>query len=364
MSSAKQRAYQLWTVPKDMLPFQLESGEKLHELEVAYHTFGSLNEARSNAVLVLHAFSGDSNAMKWWYTMVGPGKPIDTDKYFVICSNVLGGCSGTTGPASINPQTNKPYGFSFPIPSIRDMVRVQALLLDHLNVKKLIAAIGGSMGGMQALEWAKTFPDRLKSSIVIASTTRLSPQNIGFHVVGRNAIMSDPNWNGGDYHEHGGPKKGLSIARMLGHITFLSEEAMYEKFGRKVRKHGRNSPLSFGEEHEVESYLWHQGSKFVERFDAATYLLLTKTMDYFDFSDGYNSLEEAFAASSCDFLIISFTSDWLFPTEQSRDMYRALLRAKKSVTFREIETNKGHDSFLLPNPEMEDLVRAYLEARR
>lgn len=354
---------QRWKVPASLMPFRMDCGEELPELEIAYHTFGKLNSERSNAVLVLHAFSGDSNAAQWWQTMVGPGLPIDTGKYYVICSNVLGGCYGTTGPKSIDPRTGQPYGFSFPIPSIRDMVRVQALLLDHLGVDRLLAAIGGSMGGMQALEWAKTFPDRLRSSVVIASTTRLSPQNIGFHVVGRNAIMSDPGWNGGVYPAGGGPRNGLAVARMLGHITFLSEEAMYEKFGRRVRKRNKRSPNSFGEEHEVESYLWHQGTKFVDRFDATTYLLLTKAMDYFDFSEGYASLDAAFAQTRCDFLIVSFSSDWLFPSEQSRDMYRALLRAGREATFRDIDTNRGHDSFLLPNEEMEKLVRSFLEAR-
>ncbi len=354
--------YRVWNVPERLLPFKMDSGEELPVLQVAYQTFGNLNAKKNNTVLVLHAFSGDSNAVSWWKTMIGPGLPIDTQKYFVVCSNVLGGCAGTTGPRSIDPATGKPYGFSFPIPSIRDMVRVQALLLDHLGVEKVLATIGGSMGGMQALEWARTFPDRLESSIVIASTTRISPQNIGFHVVGRYAIMSDPYWNGGHYPEGGGPRTGLAVARMLGHITFLSEEAMYEKFGRRIRPE-KESPLAFGDEHEVESYLWHQGTKFVDRFDATTYVLLTKAMDYFDFAAGYRNLEEAFAQTRCDFLIISFTSDWLFPTEQSREMYRALLRAGRSATFAEIDTDKGHDSFLLDNPEMEQLVRAFLEAR-
>lgn len=362
MSSTAASSYQVWKAPKNLLPFKMESGDELPELEVAYQTFGTLNAQKNNAVLVLHAFSGDSNAAAWWKTMVGPKLPIDTEKYFVVCSNVLGGCAGTTGPRSINPATGRPYGFSFPIPSMRDMVRVQGMLLDHLGIEKVLATIGGSMGGMQSLEWARTFPDRLESAIVIASTTRISPQNIGFHVVGRYAIMSDANWKGGNYPEGGGPKSGLAVARMLGHITFLSEEAMHEKFGRRVRPE-KESPLAFGDEHEVESYLWHQGSKFVDRFDATTYVLLTKAMDYFDFSAGYQNLEEAFATTKCDFLIVSFTSDWLFPTSQSREMYRALLRAGRSATYAEIDTDKGHDSFLLENPEMEELVRAFLGAR-
>lgn len=353
---------QIWKVPPSLLPFRLEGGGVLPELEIAYHTYGEPNAERSNTVLVLHAFSGDSNAARWWETMVGRGKPIDTTKYFVVCSNVLGGCAGTTGPTSLNPATGRPYGIDFPIPTIRDMVRVQALLLDHLGIERLLAVVGGSMGGMQALEWAKTFPDRVGASIVLASTTRLGPQNIAFHEVGRNAIKRDPDWQGGHYPPGKGPRNGLAVARMLGHITFLSEEAMHRKFGRRLRRKEDGSGTY--DEFEVESYLKYQGTRFVDRFDANTYILLTEAMDVFDFSEGYGSLRDAFAATRCDFLIVSFSSDWLFPTAQSREMAMALLQAGRSVTFHEIDTPAGHDSFLLENPEMEELIRAFLEARR
>ncbi len=350
-------------MPQDLLPFHLENGESLVQIEVAYETYGSLNDSKTNTILVCHAFSSDAQAAIWWKTMVGIGRPLDPEKFFIICSNVLGGCAGTTGPTSINPATGTVYGIDFPMPTIRDMVKIQALLLDFLGVPKLLAVIGGSMGGMQALEWSKTFPDRVRTSIILASTPRLSPQSIGFNVVGRNAIMRDPNWHSGRYQPGAGPRQGLAVARMVAHITFLSEEAMRTKFGRRTKKESLISPLAIGEEFEVEGYLWHQGEKFVDRFDANTYLLLTKAMDVYDFSEGYGNLEEAFSQTQSEFLIISFSSDWLFPTEQSKEMATSILRAGRQVTFQEIKTEAGHDSFLLPNTEMEGLIQSFLEAR-
>lgn len=348
---------------------KLESGQEFGPIDVAYETYGSLNEAKDNAILVLHALTGDahaagyhdenSNKVGWWDNLIGPSKAFDTDKYFIICSNMLGGCSGTSGPVSINPETNKPYGLEFPVITIEDTVKVQKELIDFLGVKKLIVA-GGSMGGMQALEWAIGHPDMVESVIVIASTSRLSAQGIAFNAVGRNAILSDPNFNNGNYYDKVLPEKGLAIARMVGHITYLCEEAMHSKFGRKLQDKEKPN-FDFNVDFQVESYLEHQGRIFVDRFDANSYLYITKAVDYFDLSQKFGSLEKAFEISNAKYLIMSFSSDWLFPTSQSREMTKALLKAGKDVSFCEIESPCGHDAFLLEFETQTQIIKSFLK---
>lgn len=352
---------------------ELESGVFLGPVRVAYETYGELSPERDNAVLVLHALSGDahvagvdeSGRLGWWDAMVGPGKGIDTDKYFVISSNCLGGCQGTTGPPSINPATGKPYGRDFPLLTIGDMVEVQAMLVKHLGIERLHNVVGGSMGGMQALEWAVRFPDLISSAIVIAATARLSPQGIAFNWVGRNAIYCDPAQGACDPDAVLAQRmgRGLAVARMIGHITYLSEETMEAKFGRKLKLKDMNGyRYSLGEngveggEFEVESYLEHQGSIFMRRFDEDSYVIITKAIDYFDLERAYGGLQEAFEDISAKMLVISFSSDWLYPTSMSQAIVRALQANKKDVSFIELDLPYGHDSFLV-NAGMPPLTR-------
>jgi homoserine O-acetyltransferase len=353
-------------------PFLLDSGSRLDHLRIAYQTYGELNQARSNAVVICHALTGDQHVANvhpltgkpgWWYRMVGPGKPIDTDRYFVICPNVLGGCMGTTGPVSTDPVTGEPFGLGFPVVTIGDMVRAQVKLLDHLGIDKALAVIGGSMGGMQVLQWAAAHPDRTFSAIPIACGARHSSQNIAFHEVGRQAIMADPDWYGGAYLLRGArPRKGLAVARMAAHITYMSDQSLHAKFGRQLQD--RDKPtFSFDADFQIESYLRHQGVTFVERFDANSYLYLTKAMDYFDLAaDRGGLLSEVFQGSGARFCVVSFTSDWLFPTEESRSVVRALLASGASVSFVEIETDGGHDAFLLDEPELNATIDGFLTA--
>ncbi|MBL7188751.1 MAG: homoserine O-acetyltransferase [Phycisphaerae bacterium] len=337
-------------------PLQLECGKTLGPIDMAYETYGELNDAGDNVVLICHALSGNAHAAGfnspddkkpgWWDIMVGPGKGIDTDKYFVICSNFLGGCSGTTGPCSINAATGKRYGLDFPVITVADMVKVQKLLLDKLGIKGILAVIGGSVGGMQVLQWAIAYPNFVKAAIPIATTTHLGAQSIAFDAVGRNAILADSNFAGGQYMEGKGPDRGLAIARMIGHITYLSEQGMREKFGRQLRN-AQDYSYDLNPEFAVETYLDHQGQSFVERFDANSYLYLTRAADYFDLGKDYGSLKKAFANAGCRFLVISFASDWLFTPAQSRAMVDALVANNKDVSFCNIASPYGHDAFLL-----------------
>jgi homoserine O-acetyltransferase len=355
----------------DTVPFRLASGAELPEVTVAYQTYGALNADKSNAVLVCHALTGDQHVANphpitgkegWWESMVGPGKVVDTNRFFVICSNVLGGCLGTTGPKEINPRTGHPWGVDFPVITIGDMVKLQAALLDQLGIRDLFCVIGGSMGGMQVLEWAARYPDRVFTAVPIATTARHSAQNIAFHEVGRQAIMADPNWRGGDYYGGLGPKSGLSVARMAAHITYLSEAGLHQKFGRKLQD---RDALTFGfdADFQIESYLRHQGSTFVERFDANSYLYITRAMDYFDLAADYGGLlANAFKGTRTQFCVVSFTSDWLYPTAESRAIVHALNAAAAQVSFLEFETDKGHDSFLLDVPEFYDVLRGFVGA--
>jgi len=348
-------------------PIKLDSGKEIKDVQVAYEAYGELNKSKDNAILLLHALTGDAHAAGyhegdtkpgWWDIMVGSGKAFDTDKYFVICSNMLGGCKGTTGPSSINPETGKVYALDFPVITIEDVVKVQKKLIDFLGVKKLCVA-GGSMGGMQAMEWSIQHSDMVTHVIIIASTARLSAQGIAFNAVGRNAILSDPNWNNGNYYEGEHPKKGLSIARMVGHITYLCEEAMHCKFGRRLQ----NKPsldFNFDIDFEVESYLAHQGQIFVDRFDANSYLYITKAVDYFDLAEKYGSLENAFLKTNARYLIISFSSDWLFPSSQSKEICNALMKNGKDVSFCEIKSPCGHDAFLLEHETQSKIIKSFL----
>lgn len=353
-------------------PLRLDCGVDLAPFQIAYQTYGRLNAERSNAVLICHALTGDQHAANvhpvtgkpgWWVTMVGPGKPIDTDRYFVISTNVVGGCLGSTGPLSTNPATGKPWGLDFPVITIPDMVRAQAMLIDALGIDTLFAAIGGSMGGMQVLQWAAAYPQRVFCALPIACATRHSAQNIAFHEVGRQAVMADPDWRNGSYFEYGShPHRGLGVARMAAHITYLSDAALHRKFGRRLQD--RQVPtFSFDADFEVESYLRHQGSSFVERFDANSYLYLTRAMDYFDIAADHDGvLATAFKGTRTRFCLVSFTSDWLFPTSESRDVVHALNAGGARVSFAEIETDKGHDAFLLDVPEFLDIARAFLDS--
>ncbi|KAF0227967.1 MAG: homoserine [Beijerinckiaceae bacterium] len=353
-------------------PLQLESGAILAPLQIAYQTYGTLNAERSNAILICHALTGDQHVANvhpvtgkagWWLSLVGPGKPIDTDRFFVICSNVIGGCMGSSGPASINPQTEEPHGTDFPVLTIGDMVRAQARLIDFLGIETLLAVVGGSMGGMQVLAWASMFPDRVFAAMPIASSAKHSAQNIAFHEVGRQAVMADPDWRRGRYVLEGTrPVKGLSVARMAAHITYLSEAALQRKFGRNFQD--RDAPtFSFDADFQVESYLRYQGISFVERFDANSYLYLTRAMDYFDLAaDNGGSLAAAFKGVKTRFCLVSFTSDWLFPTSDSRQIVHALNASGASVSFVEIESDKGHDAFLLEEPNLFATARGFLDS--
>jgi homoserine O-acetyltransferase/O-succinyltransferase len=351
-------------------PLPLDCGVALAPFTVAYTTYGTLNADKSNAILVCHALTGDQFVAEphpitqkpgWWETMVGPGLIFDTDRYFIICSNVIGGCMGSTGPADINPQTGKPWGLSFPVITIRDMVRAQARLIDHLGIETLFCVAGGSMGGMQVLEWAATYPDRVFSAMPIATAARHSAQNIAFHEVGRQAIMADPEWTGGDYQSQGKrPERGLAVARMAAHITYLSEAALHRKFGRQLQD---RESLSFGfdADFQVESYLRHQGSTFVDRFDANSYLYITRACDYFDLAAEHGgTLANAFKGTKTRFCVVSFTSDWLYPTSENRAVVHALNAAAANVSFVEIATDKGHDAFLLEEPEFFATVGGFL----
>jgi homoserine O-acetyltransferase len=350
---------------------KLESGAGIGPVTLAYETCGQLNPEKTNAVLVLHALSGDSHMAGvydpgdtkpgWWDIMVGPGKGIDTDKYFVICSNILGSCAGSTGPSSIHPETGKAYGTDFPLITIGDMVEAQRALVDHLGIHRLLSVIGGSVGGMQALEWCVRYPDRVKSAIPLATTTRHSALAIAFNEVARQAIMVDPNWNKGHYYGGEKPDMGLAIARMIGHITYLSDESMRLKFGRRLQNRSALS-FEFGAEFQVESYLQYQGRKFIERFDANSFLYITKAADYFDLAGlyGSGSLVKAFSNCRSKFLVVSYTSDWLYPTYQSKEMVTAMKKNNLDVSFCEIDAQWGHDAFLLPNDRLDTMIKGFL----
>jgi homoserine O-acetyltransferase/O-succinyltransferase len=345
----------------------LDCGAILRNVTVAYESYGTLNRERTNAVLILHAFTGDAHAAGidhdgkpgWWANMIGPGKAFDTDRYFVFCANILGGCRGTTGPSSLNPETGNPYGLLFPVITVRDMVRLQKALVDHLGIPKLLAVAGGSMGGMQALEWAVSYPDMVEACLPIATTARHSAQQIAFNETGRQAIVADPDFNNGDYYGGPPPARGLAVARMVGHITYMSDESMREKFGRRLRD--RDS-LSFGFDidFEVESYLRYRGSQFVGRFDANSYLYITKAMDYFDLTNGAPSLAAALEGVRSRFLVISFTSDWLYPSYQSLEIVNALRSRNHDVTYCELSSSYGHDAFLVDVGEQTGIVSGFL----
>ena len=353
-------------------PIKLDCQRLLAPFQIAYMTYGTLNADKSNAVLVCHALTGDQHVASqnpvtgkpgWWETLIGPGKPVDTDRFFVICTNILGGCMGSTGPASIDPATNEPYGIDFPVITIGDMVNAQARLIDHLGIGQLFAVVGGSMGGMQVLEWAARYKDRVFAAIPIATASRHSAQNIAFHEVGRQAVMADPDWCKGRYFAHAKlPRNGLSVARMAAHITYLSEDALHEKFGRNLQDRSEKT-FSFSADFQVESYLRHQGSTFVDRFDANSYLYITRAMDYFDMAAEHDDiLANAFRGTRTRFCVVSFTSDWLYPTRESRAIVRALNAVAANVSFVEIESNRGHDAFLLEEPVFFDTIRGFINA--
>ncbi len=353
-------------------PLRLACGRSLSPFTIAYQTYGELNATRSNAILVCHALTGDQHVANvhpvtgkpgWWETMVGPGRPIDTERYFVICPNILGGCMGSTGPASINPATGEAYGLDFPVITVADMVDAQVRLIDHLGIDALFAVVGGSMGGMQVLDWASRHGERVHSAVPIATAAWHSSQNIAFHEVGRQAVMADPDWCEGNYLTQGRvPRRGLAVARMAAHITYLSEEALQQKFGRNLQNRVDRS-FSFNADFQVESYLRHQGSTFVDRFDANSYLYITRAMDYFDLAaDNGDILANAFRDTKTRFCVVSFTSDWLYPTRESKEIVQALNAVAANVSFVEIESDKGHDAFLLDEPEMFATVGGFLNA--
>jgi homoserine O-acetyltransferase/O-succinyltransferase len=362
-------------VPRDFTydqSFCFKSGQTLPGFTLRFETYGELNETCDNAILICHALSGDHHCAGrhtpedrksgWWDNLIGPGKAVDTNRFFVICSNCLGGCSGSTGPSSANPTTEQPYGTQFPFVTIHDMVRAQKLLMDHLGVRTLHAVIGGSMGGMQAMLWAILYPSFVRRLLAMATTAREGAQAIAFNEVGRQAIMQDPAWNKGDYTQEGGPRVGLAIARMMAHITYLSDASMDRKFGRRKKAQAANGDAyTFDMQFEVESYLRYQGESFINRFDANSYLYITRALDQFDLGHAYGSLEAAFAPVKAETLVVGFTSDWLFPPEQNRNIALALLRAGKSASYAELSTDLGHDSFLLESEELYALVRGFLE---
>ncbi len=353
-------------------PLRLDCEQDLGPFTIAYQTYGELNTARTNAVLVCHALTGDQYVANthpitgkpgWWEVMIGPGKPVDTDRFFVICANILGGCMGSTGPASINPATGKVYGLDFPLITIGDMVDAQVRLIDHLGIDQLFCVIGGSMGGMQVLEWAARHKERVFSAVPIATASLHSAQNIAFHEVGRQAVMADPEWSGGRYRElDKNPRNGLAVARMAAHITYLSEEALQRKFGRSLQNRAQRT-FSFDADFQVESYLRHQGSTFVDRFDANSYLYITRSMDYFDLAGEYGGvLANAFRGTDTRFCVVSFTSDWLYPTRESKQIVQALNAVAANVSFVEIESDKGHDAFLLEEPEFFSTVSGFINS--
>lgn len=355
----------------DSLP--LDCGSALMPVTIAYETYGALNANRSNAILITHAFSGDAHAAGihaqsgrpgWWDNMIGPGKAFDTSKYFVICSNILGGCAGTTGPSSVDPLTGKPFAMSFPVITVGDIVRLQKKLIEHLGIRKMLCVAGGSMGGMQALEWAVAYPEMVAAVMPIATTHRHSAQQIAFNEVGRQAIMADPDWNNGNYYGAVRPARGLAVARMVGHITYMSDASMKEKFGRRVRESQtiKDGGFDFSAEFEVESYLRYRGGQFVDRFDANSYLYITKAMDYFDVAAGRISLAAALEQAKARFLLLSFTSDWLYPPYQSEEIVRALRSRNGDVAYCELRSQYGHDAFLVTVEEQADLVRGFLSS--
>ncbi len=361
---------QYFTFAEPPYEMDLECGRKLGPITLAYETYGTLDNKKSNCILILHALTGDAHAAGknhpeeekpgWWDTMIGPGKAFDTDKFFIVCSNVVGGCKGSTGPGSINPETGEPYALDFPMVTIKDMVNAQRHLIDHLGIDKVLCAVGGSMGGMQALQWAVSYPDRVRMVMPIATTARLSAQQIAFDAVGRHAIMTDPNWQNGKYYGSPVPSGGLGIARMIGHITYLSDASMKSKFGRDYQdKIGPD--YDFSTEFQVESYLSYRGSEFVKRFDANSYLYITKAMDYFDLSQPSGDLRRELTKVQSVFLVISFSSDWLFPPYMSKEIVSALRRNNVDVSYAEIQTDYGHDAFLLEIDNMSRLVTSFLE---
>jgi len=344
----------------------LESGEKLGPITLAYETYGELNQQKSNAILILHALSGDAHAagihkgdapLGWWNNLIGPGKGIDTDKYFVLCSNIIGGCKGSTGPSSVNPKTGKPYGADFPIMTIGDIVNAQRHLIDYLGIDKLLTVIGGSMGGMQVLQWMVAYPERIHSAIPIATAMNHTPQQIAFNEVGRQAIMADSNWRKGNYYGASKPAKGLAVARMIGHITYMSDVSMAEKFGRRYRT--EKEPYKFGAEFEVEGYLRYRGDNFVKRFDANSYLYITKAIDYFNILNG-KRLSDIFKGLTAKVLVIAFKSDWLYPAYQSQEIAKACKLAGVDATYCEVNSTYGHDAFLLEIKEEAHLVKHFL----
>ncbi|MCF8506523.1 MAG: homoserine O-acetyltransferase [Caulobacter sp.] len=361
----------IWRFPAGQ-PLLLDSGARIDGLEVAWSSYGALNADKSNAVLICHALTLDQHVAAvhpvtgkpgWWTRLVGPGKPLDPARHFILCANVVGGCQGTTGPGSINAATGRPWGLTFPVITIADMVRAQAMLVEAMGIETLLCVVGGSMGGMQVLQWAADYPERMFSAVCVASAARHSAQNIAFHEVGRQAIMADPEWRGGDYAHHGGrPEKGLAVARMAAHITYLSETALQRKFGRELQRDGLS--WGFDADFQVESYLRHQGATFVDRFDANSYLYITRAMDYFDLAASHGGvLAEAFGgAKHIRFCVLSFTSDWLYPTAESRHIVRALNAAGARASFVEIESDKGHDAFLLDEPVMDSALSGFLDS--
>ena len=351
-------------------PLRLDGGATLADVDVAYETYGTLDADGGNAVLICHALTGDQHVASvhprtgkpgWWTRLVGAGKPVDPARHFVVCANVLGSCMGSSGPSAVDPETDARWGMAFPVITIRDMVRAQALLLDHLGIETLAAVVGGSMGGMQALSWPATFPQRVRAAVVIASTARHTAQNIAFHEVGRQAIMADPKWRGGDYPADDPPAAGLSVARMAAHITYLSEAGLTEKFGRKLQ--GRDAKgFGFDADFQVESYLRHQGLAFVDRFDANSYLYITRAMDYFDLAEEHGGLlANAFRETRARFCLVSFDTDWLYPTIESRHIVHALNAAGRPVSFVELSSPYGHDAFLLDSPALNRVVAGFLE---
>ncbi|MFZ5668616.1 MAG: homoserine O-acetyltransferase MetX [Pseudomonadota bacterium] len=360
-----------WVFPPER-PLVLDSGARIPNLEVAWRSYGTLNADRSNAVLICHALTLDQHVASihpvtgkpgWWTRLVGPGRPLDPARHFILCANVVGGCMGSTGPGSLNLATGRPWALSFPVITIADMVRAQAMLVEAMGIDTLLAVVGGSMGGMQVLQWAAGYPERLFSAVCVAAAARHSAQNIALHEVGRQAIMADPDWRGGDYALHGTrPEKGLAVARMAAHITYLSEAALQRKFGRELQRDGLS--WGFDADFQVESYLRHQGASFVDRFDANSYLYITRAMDYFDIAAGHGGvLAEAFRrARDVRFCVLSFTSDWLYPTAESRHIVRALNAAGARASFVEIESDKGHDAFLLDEPVMDAALSGFLDS--
>lgn len=376
-AAARARAHMLapecevLTIP-EAEPLKLDGERLLAPFSIAYKTYGQLNADKSNAILICHALTADQYVASrhpvtgkpgWWERLVGPGKPIDTNRFFIICPNILGGCMGSTGPASIDPKTGHPYGLSFPVITIGDMVNAQVRLIDHLGIDQLFAVVGGSMGGMQVLGWCSRHMERVYSAIPIATAAWHSSQNIAFHEVGRQAVMADPNWCGGNYYEKGlVPRNGLGVARMAAHITYLSEDALHEKFGRNLQNRSERT-FSFDADFQVESYLRHQGSTFVDRFDANSYLYITRAMDYFDLAAEHGDvLANAFRGTQTRFCVVSFTSDWLYPTRESRDIVQALNAVAANVSFVEIESIKGHDAFLLEEPEFAATVEGFINS--